>query len=61
MERMESIIPGMSESEYYAKAFQRSVWRALSLPEKVHCVIEMQQRAAALMRLRGKEVEVWQE
>ena len=61
MEQLDSLIPGMSSEEYYSKAALRQTWREYTLPQKVHCVIEMQRRAEVLMRLRGKHVMVWQE
>lgn len=60
MEHMESLIPGMSEQEYYAKTFQRTVWRNLSFADKIQSVIEMQKRAAVFLRLRGKTPIIWQ-
>lgn len=61
MEKLDSLIPGISSEEYYAKASIRQAWQNYSLPQKIHCVIEMQKRAAVFMRLRGKEIPVWQE
>lgn len=60
MEQLDSLIPGMSPEEYYAKAAQRETWRNYSLPEKIRCVIELQRRASVFMALRGKQVHVWQ-
>ena len=61
MEKLDSLIPGMSEEAYYAKAALRQSWRMATLPEKVSRVVEMQARAAVLMRLRGKNITVWQD
>ena len=48
------------ERLFRAKEARRVKLAALSFPEKVQAVVQMQRMAVPLLRARGKQVRVWE-
>jgi hypothetical protein len=48
------------ERLFRAKEERRARLAALSFPEKVQAVVQMQRMAAPLLHARGKQVRVWE-
>lgn len=56
---MDRLIPEI-ERLFRAKDERRARLAALSFPEKVQAVVQMQRMAAPLLRARGRQVRVWE-
>lgn len=58
MEHMDRVSPEI-EQLFRAKEQRRSKLAALPFHEKVRAVVQMQQMAAPVLLVRGKQVRVW--
>ncbi|MBI4526272.1 MAG: hypothetical protein HY695_20940 [Deltaproteobacteria bacterium] len=58
MERMDPLRPEIARL-IAAKERRRLKLAALSFPEKVRVVVQLQQMAAPVLRARGRPVRVW--
>jgi hypothetical protein len=56
---MDSIKMRPLKSATYAKSKERAVWRNMSYPEKVRCVVALQERVAPILAQRQKIIKPW--
>lgn len=58
MDPMETVTPEIRRL-FAAKEARRHRLAALPFPDKVRAVVQLQQMAAPILRMRGQQVRVW--
>jgi hypothetical protein len=56
---MDSIKMRPLKATVYEKSKERAAWRSMSYPEKVKCVVALQERVAPILAHRHKIIKPW--